>query len=93
MTQTLSDAMPLSVLEELERMEIAISEMEHKAFILQADSQDLRMRHDGMIASWRVRAEEEGLDRLVAERQRLDEIAWVFDPLPSRISVGGGGRN
>ena len=85
---TLADAMPISVLETLERMEIDISDKEHRAFVLQADAQDLRIRHDAIIASWTARAKWEGLDNLIAERQRLDAIAWVFDPLPSGIVTG-----
>ena len=84
---TIFDAMPVKVLEELERIETTVSEKEQRAFLCQADAQDLRLRHDEIIASWKARAEREGLDNLVAERQRLDAIAWVFDPLPNRISV------
>ena len=83
---TIFDAMPVKVLEELERIETTVSEKEQQAFLCQADAQDLRLRHDEIIASWTVRAEQEGLDNLVAERQRLDAIAWVFDPLPNRIT-------
>ena len=82
---TIFDAMPVKVLEELERIEITVSEKEQRAFLCQADAQDLRLRHDEIIASWKARAEREGLDNLIAERQRLDAIAWVFDPLPNRI--------
>ena len=83
---TIFDAMPVKVLEELERIETTISEKEQPGLpVLQADAQDLRLRHDEIIASWKARAEREGLDNLVAERQRLDAIAWIFDPLPSRI--------
>ncbi len=90
MTPTLTDAIPSKVLEELERMEIAISDMEARAFVLQANSQDLRIRHEGIISLWRARAEEEGLENLVAERLRQDAIAWVFDPLPRGITAGHG---
>jgi hypothetical protein len=82
---TIFDAMPVKVLEELERIETTVSEKEQRAFLCQADAQDLRLRHDEIIASWKARAEREGLDNLIAERQRLDAIAWVFDPLPNRI--------
>ena len=82
---TIFDAMPVKVLEELERIEIAINDKEHRAFVLQADAQDLRIRHNEIIASWKARAAWEGLDNLVAERQRLDMIAWISDPLPSGI--------
>ena len=81
------DAMPVKVLEELERIEIAINDKEHRAFVLQADAQDLRIRHDVIISSWKARAAWEGLDNLVAERQLLDTIAWISDPLPSGIPV------
>ena len=30
----------------------------------------------------------EGLDNLIAERHRLDMIAWHCDPLPSGIRIG-----
>ena len=83
---TIFDAMPEKVLEELERMEIAISDKEHRAFVLQADAQDLRIRHDDIISSWKSRAEREGLDNLVAETCRQDAIAWISDPLPSGIT-------
>ena len=82
---TIFDAMPVKVLEELERIEIAITDKEHRAFVLQADAQDLRIRHNEIISSWKARAAWEDLDNLVAERQRLDAIAWVCDPLPSGI--------
>ena len=82
---TIFDAMPVKVLEELERIETTIPEIERRAFLLLADAQGLRLRHDEIIASWTARAEREGLDNLVAERQRLDAIAWIFDPLPNRI--------
>jgi hypothetical protein len=82
---TIFDAMPVKVLEELERIEIAITDKERRAFVLQADAQDLRIRHNEIIASWKARAAWEGLDNLVAERQRLDAIAWISDPLPSGI--------
>ena len=82
---TIFDAMPVKVLEELERIETTIPEVERRAFLLLVDAQDLRIRHDNIISSWTARAEREGLDNLIAERQRLDAIAWVFDPLPNRI--------
>ena len=82
---TIFDAMPVKVLEELERIETAIPDIERRAFLLQADAQDLRLRHAEIIASWTARAEREGLDNLIAERHRLEMIAWVFDPLPTGI--------
>ena len=36
------DAMPVKVLEELERIETMIHEREQRAFLCQADAQDLR---------------------------------------------------
>jgi len=87
MTPTIFDAMPIKVLEELERIETTIPEIERRAFMLQADAQDLRYRHDEIVSSWKLRAEREGLDNLIAERHRLDMIAWVCDPLPCRGRV------
>jgi hypothetical protein len=81
------DAMPIKILEELERIETTIPEIERRAFMLQADAQDLRYRHDEIVSSWKLRAEREGLDNLIAERHRLDMIAWVCDPLPCRGRV------
>jgi hypothetical protein len=86
------DAMPVKVLEELERIETTIPEIERRAFMLLADAQDLRLRHDAIIASWTARSNHEGLDNLVSERQRLDMIAWVFDPLPNRIPAEARGQ-
>jgi hypothetical protein len=79
------DAMPVKVLEELERIEIATRDAENRAFLLQADAQDLRIRHDEIILSWKVRAENEGLENLIAERNRLEMHAWICDPLPAGI--------
>ena len=79
------DAMPVKVLEELERIETTIPEIERRAFLLQADAQDLRLKRDEIIASWTARAKREGLDNLIAVRQRLEMIAWVRDPLPNKI--------
>jgi hypothetical protein len=89
MTPTIFDAMPVKVLEELERIETAIPEMERQAFVLQANAQDLRLLYDEIIASWKARAEREGLDTLIAKRQRLEMIAWVCDPLPAGIRTAG----
>ena len=86
------NAMPVKVLEELERIETTIPEIERRAFLLQANAQDLRLRHDEIVASWTARAEREGLDNLIAERQRQDMIAWVCDPLPSGIPAEAQGR-
>ena len=82
---TIFDAMPVKVLEELERIEITIHEKEQRAFLDQADAQDLRSRHDEIIASWKARAAWEGLDNLVEQRRREDALAWACDPLPSGI--------
>lgn len=79
------DAMPVKVLEELERIETTIPEIEHRAFMLQADAQDLRLKRDEIIASWTARTDWEGIDNLIAVRQRLEMIAWVCDPLPNKI--------
>ena len=89
---TIFDAMPVKVLEELERIEISIADAEHRAFTLQANAQDLRIRHDEILASWKARTEREGLDNLIAERCRQDAIAWVFDPLPTGIPAEARGR-
>ena len=83
---TIFDAMPVKVLEELERIETTLPELESRAFRLLAQAQDLRSRHDEIIASWKSKAAWEGLDNLVAERSRLDAIAWLSDPLPSGIT-------
>ena len=83
---TIFDAMPVKVLEELERIETTLPELESRAFRLLAQAQDLRSRHDEIIASWKAKAAWEGLDNLVAERSRLDAIAWISEPLPSGIT-------
>ncbi len=48
------DAMPIKVLEELERIETRIPVIERRAFMLQAEAQDLRYRHDEIIKSWKA---------------------------------------
>ena len=88
MTRTIFDAMPLKILEQLERIETAIPDLERRAFVLQANAQDLRLQHEEIIASWKARAERGGLDNLIAERQRLEMIAWVCDPLPAGHTAG-----
>ena len=93
MTKTIFDAMPIKVLEELERIEIATSTIERRAFMLEADAQDLRLRHDEIVNSWKLRAEREGLENLIAERQRLEMHAWVCDPLPCRVPAEAPGRS
>jgi len=85
MTPTIFDAMPLKVLEQLERIEIEYTDKEQRAFMLQADAQDLRLRHDEIVSSWKIRAEREGLDTLIAERRQIDRIAWICDPLPTGV--------
>ena len=83
---TIFDAMPVKVLEELERIETTLPELESRAFRLLAHAQNQRSRHDEIIASWKARAAWEGLDNLIAERQQIDAIAWISDPLPSGIT-------
>jgi hypothetical protein len=85
MSPSIFDAMPIKVLEQLERIETATSAVERRAFMLEADAQDLRLRHDEIVNSWKLRAEREGLENLIAERQRLEMHAWVCDPLPCRV--------
>jgi hypothetical protein len=82
---TIFDALPCRVLADLERLETSYTDKEHQAFRLEAEAQDLRIRYSNIIASWKIRAAQEGLDNLVAEAQRQDAIAWVCDPLPNKI--------
>ena len=82
---TIFDALPCRVLADLERLETSYTDKEHQAFRLEAEAQDLRIRYSNIIASWKIRAAQEGLDNLVAEAQRQDAIAWNCDPLPSGI--------
>ena len=82
---TIFDAMPCRVLEDLERLETSYTDKEHQAFKLEAEAQDLRIRYSNIIASWKIRAAQEGLENLVAEAQRQDAIAWIHDPLPNKI--------
>ncbi len=93
MSPSIFDAMPIKVLEQLERIEIATSAIERRAFMLEADAQDLRLRHDEIVNSWKLRAEHEGLENLIAERQRLEMHAWVYDPLPCSVSAEAPGRS
>ncbi len=86
MTQTIFDAMPIEVLQQLERIEVEYTNNERRAFMLQANAQDLRQQHDEIVSTWKLRAEREGLGSLIAERQRLDLIAWITDPLPTRTA-------
>ncbi|MFA5269811.1 MAG: hypothetical protein WC379_17740 [Methanoregula sp.] len=83
---TIFDAMPLKVLEELERIEITLPEIESRAFRLQAQAQDLRSRHDEIIASWKAKVAWGGLYNLVEERRWLEAITWISEPLPSGIT-------
>jgi hypothetical protein len=50
-------------------------------------------RREGMRAFGSVTPQQvviwEGLDILIAERQRLEMIAWVCDPLPAGIRTAG----
>ena len=82
---TIFDAMPCRVLADLERLETSYTDKEHQAFRLEAEAQDLRIRYSNIIASWKIRAAQEGLDNLVAEAKRQDAIAWIRDPLPNKI--------
>jgi hypothetical protein len=53
----------------------------------------LRLRYDSLVKSWEIRVDREGLENLVAERQRQDTIAWVFDPLPGSVAASVRGRS
>jgi hypothetical protein len=87
--QTVNRANEVYLTQIMRMGETAIPELEHRAFVLQANAQDLRLQHDEIIAAWKARAEREGLDILIAERQRLEMIAWVCDPLPAGIRTAG----
>ena len=92
MSPSIFDAMPIKVLEQLERIESAIPDLERRAFMLQADAQDLRLQREEIITYWKHRAEQEGLDKLVAERNRAEMIAWHCDPLPCNTAGDAQGR-
>jgi hypothetical protein len=93
MSPSIFDAMPIKVLEQLERIETAIPDLERRAFMLQVDAQDLRLQREEIITYWKHRAEQEGFDKLVAERNRLEMIAWFCDPLPCNIPREAQGRS
>jgi hypothetical protein len=93
MSPSIFDAMPIKVLEQLERIESAIPDLERRAFMLQADAQDLRLQREEIINFWRHRAEQEGFDKLIAEQNRAEMIAWHCDPLPCNIPREAQGRS
>ena len=49
------------------------------------DEGRLYVLHHADTPTWKARADRDRLEYLVAERQRLDAIAWVFEMLPIEI--------
>jgi len=93
MTPSIFDVMPIKVLEQLERIETAIPDLERRAFMLEADAQDLRLQREEIITFWKNRAEQEGFDKLIAEQNRVEMIAWHCDPLPCNTAGEVQGRS
>ena len=61
--------------------------------MLEADAQDLRLQREEIINFWKHRAEQEGFDKLIAEQNRVEMIAWHCDPLPCNTAGEAQGRS
>jgi hypothetical protein len=76
-TPTIYDAMPLRVLEELERLEVEIHAREQQGAHLIFGAEVDRRKMAEIVEGWRARAETEGLDNLIEQRQADDLKEWM----------------
>lgn len=76
-TPTIYDAMPLRVLEELERLEIEVHAREQQGAHLLFGAEVDRRKIAEIVEGWRVRAEAEGLDNLIEQRKAEDLIEYM----------------
>ena len=76
-TPTVYDAMPLRVLEELERLETEAHAREERGNHLIFGAEVDRRRIADIVEEWTARAEAEGLDNLIQLRKADDLREWM----------------
>jgi len=78
------DVIPCRDLDRISRLQEQAVELENQAFVLQARAQDLRVKADDIVTSYRVRVQRKGWDACKAEAEEQDMISWYCDPLPGQ---------
>jgi len=82
--QSVHDVIPLKDLQRISALQERAAELEHKATIMLSDAQDLRVKADDIVVSYRFRVERYGWEACRAEAKRQDAISWYYDPLPGQ---------
>ena len=83
-TPTIYDAMPLRVLEELERLEVEAHAREQRGNHLLFGAEVNRRNIADIVEEWTARAKAEGLDNLIEQRKADDMRVWMM-PIGARV--------
>ena len=49
-----------------------------------SDAQDLRVKAEGIVESYRCQVKQRGWEACRAEAEREDTLSWYYDPLPGQ---------
>jgi len=78
------DAIPLKDLETISVYEERIAGLERKAFQMESEAQDLRIKIENIVQTYRARIERDGPGACRDEATRQDLMGQYFDPLPGQ---------
>ena len=82
--QSVYDVIPLKDLQRISAFQERAVELEHKATVMMSDAQDLRVKADDIVASYRFRVKQYGWEACRMKAERQDAISWYHDPLPGQ---------
>ena len=83
-SDTVYGAIPLKDLETISVYEERIAKLERKAFQMGSEAQDLRIKIETIVQTYRARIERDGLEACRDSAKRQDPTGWYFDPLPGQ---------
>lgn len=82
--QSVHDVIPLKDLQRISTLQERAAMLEHQAFVMESEAQDLRIKADDIVESYRSQVKKYGWNACRAEAERQNAISWHFDPLPGQ---------
>jgi len=82
--QSVHDVIPLKDLQRISILQERAAMLEHQAFVMGAEAQDLRVKAENIVDGYRYQVKQRGWEACRAEAERQNAISWRFDPLPSQ---------
>jgi hypothetical protein len=82
--QSVYDVIPINDLQRISSYQERAVELEHKATMMMADAQDLRVKAEDIVEGYRYRIKKYGWKACRVEAEQQNAYSWYHDPLPGQ---------